>query len=585
MQDLQPGAGVLGRALRRHLGTFATVAGLTALLNVLLLGGSIYMMLVYDSALPSASVPSLLFLFSGVTLVYLLQGLLETTRAGLLTDLGSAVDEELTPHVQHAMAKRLLGGGAIDGDGLTPMRDLDQIRGFLASAGPAAFFDLPWILFFLAVLGLLHPWLGLATLAGALVMVGITYATHLSARAPSKALAGVTAARFAAAERVVHHAETLAALGMLGRAQQRIGAIHGHYLTAQEQLATLVGRFGGASRTFRMFLQSGVLTVGALLVLSGQASAGVIFASSILSGRALGPIDVAIANWRGFAGAQAAWRRLSALLAAHPVAARPGLALPYPRRELSVTALSVAAPGGERLVLQGIDLRLAAGDVLGVIGPSAAGKSSFARALLGLWAPVRGSVRYDGATPDQWEWDRLGAVIGYLPQTVELFDGTIAENIARFDPHGQAGTIIDAARLAGVHELIVTLPQGYDTRVGHNGAGLSAGQRQRIGLARALYGNPFLIVLDEPNSNLDLAGEQALAAAIAASRARGAIVVVITHRSAILNQASHVLLLRDGRAAAFGPREQVLARLEEAAKAPPAPATLDRAAAPAPALA
>ncbi|MBX9881864.1 MAG: type I secretion system permease/ATPase [Sphingomonas sp.] len=566
MTLLPPGTGVLGQTLRGHFGTFVTVAGLTALLNILLLGGSVYMMLVYDSALPSASVPSLLFLFAGVTMVYVLQALIETTRAGLLTDLGSAVDEELTPHVQHAMARRLLGGGAIEGDGLTPMRDLDQIRGFLASAGPAAFFDLPWILFFLGVLSLLHPWLGVATLLGAAVMVGLTYATHLSSRAPSRELAGVTAARFASAERVVHHVETLAALGMLGRAQQRFVTVHARYLTAQEQLAALVGRYGGASRTFRMFLQSGVLTVGALLVLSGQASAGVIFASSILSARALGPIDVAIANWRGFAGAQTSWRRLNALLAAHPEPVRHGLALPYPRRDLSVTALAVAAPGSDRLLLQGIDLRLKAGDVLGVIGPSAAGKSSLARALLGLWAPARGSVRYDGATPDQWDWDRLGAVIGYLPQSVELFDGTIAENIARFDPNAQGAAIVDAARLAGVHELIVALPQGYDTPVGHNGVGLSAGQRQRIGLARALYGEPFLIVLDEPNSNLDMAGEQALAAAISASRARGAIVVVITHRSAILSQTTHVLLLRDGRSAAFGPREQVLARLEEAAK-------------------
>jgi len=556
-------------AVIKHRSALIAIGALTALLNVLLLGGSIYMMLVYDSVLPSHSLPTLFFLFGGIALVYIFQAVFDSVRTGLLTDIGCSVDEELSPRVQNVMARRALGGAAFDGDGLTPMRDLDQIRNFFSSAAPAAFFDLPWIVFFLFILSMLHIWLGITALVGAIVMVTLTYFTHRGTTAPARQVATLTAVRFAAAERVVHHAETLIALGMLGRMRQRFEGVHCGYLDAQEQLSRLVGVFGGASKTFRMFLQSGVLTVGAILVISGDATAGVIFASSILSSRALAPIDTAIGNWRGFAGARSAWRRLSELLAAHSAKPQIILALPYPRETLKVSDLHVAPPGTERLVLAGVDFKLKGGDVLGVVGPSAAGKSSLARALLGLWPPVRGAVRYDGATPDQWAMDQLGAVLGYLPQAVELFNGTIAANISRFDPNARSEQIIAASRLAGVHDLIVGLPEGYSTPIGYNGAALSAGQRQRIGLARALYGDPFLVVLDEPNSNLDAAGEDALGQAIRSVRERGGIVVVIAHRTAILAHTTHILLLRDRRMEAFGPREEMLRRLTRNAGQPP----------------
>jgi len=564
----------LYNAVARHRAGLIAVGALTALLNILLLGGSIYMMLVYDSVLPSHSLPTLFFLFAGVGLVYLFQVVFETMRSGILTDIGCAVDEELNPRVQQVMSERALIGASIDGDGLTPMRDLDQIRGFLSSPAPTAFFDLPWVVFFLAVLTMLHVWLGVTALIGAGVLVGLAYVTHRTTSDPARRVAGVTATRFAAAERVVHHAETLAALGMMGRMRGRFQTIHDSYLDAQDRPARLGGLLGGTSKTFRMFLQSGVLTVGALLVISGEASPGVIFASSILSGRALAPIDSAISNWRGFAAACSAWRRLSNLLGRHPAEATPALSLPYPRNELSATDLHVAPPGSERLVLKGVDFSLKAGEVVGIVGPSAAGKSSLARALLGLWHPARGAVRYDGATPDQWSADRLGSVLGYLPQTVELFDGTIAANIARFDINATSEAVVAAARMAGVHDLIVGLPDGYNTQVGFNGAALSAGQRQRIGLARALYGDPFLVVLDEPNSNLDGAGEEALARAIRVIRERGGIAAVVTHRPAILSEATHILLLQNGRMAAFGKRDDVMRRLapQQPASSHPTPA-------------
>jgi len=548
-------------SIAHHRAALVAVGVLTALLNVLVLGGSIYMMMVYDSVLPSHSVPTLLALFAGVAVVYVFQAVFDSVRTGILTDIGCSVDEQLSPRVQQVMAGRALRGDSTDGDGLTPMRDLDQIRAFLSSSAPAALFDLPWIVFFLAILSLLHPWLGLTALAGAAILIGLTWLTHRTTAAPARQVASVTAVRFAAAERVVHHAEAISALGMTGRMHRRFEAVHEVYLFSQDRLARLVGLFGGASRTFRMFLQSSVLTVGAALVISGEASGGVIFASSILSSRALAPIDTAIGNWRGFAAARNAWRRLADLLADNPAEKEHALSLPFPRNTLEVADLHVSPPGAENLVLSGIDFQLKAGDVLGVVGPSASGKSSLARTLLGLWTPVRGSVRYDGATPSQWSSDRRGAMLGYLPQAVELFDGTIAENIARFDPHARAEQIIAAARLAGVHDLIVNLPDGYSTSLGFQGAALSYGQRQRIGLARALYDDPFLVVLDEPNSNLDADGETALAQAIDSVRRRGGIAVIIAHRAAILSRTTHILMLREGRVDLYGKREDVVRRM------------------------
>lgn len=547
--------------LGRFRQAFWAVVLLSALLNVLMLGGSIYMMLVYDSVLPSHSLPTLFGLFAMITLVYVFQALFDQMRQRILSDIGAALDRQLAPRVHQAMAQAALQGARAPGDGLVAMRDLDAVRGWLSGAGPAALIDLPWIILFLLVVGLLHPWLMITTLVGALVMLGLAFATDRATRQPVRELSQVAALRNGRAEDNLRHVELFSALGMRNRMLDRWASINRYYLAANADLAHTTGLIGGASKAFRMFLQSALLTVGALLVLDGRASAGIIFAGNILCARALSPIDAAIANWRVFNSARSGWERLQSLLQKIPPEAGASVLLPAPSQSISVSQIFAAPPGTQRLTLQGLDFVLEAGEALGIIGPSAAGKSSLARVLVGLWRPLRGHVRLDGATLDQWDAERLGAAIGYLPQTVELIEGSVAENIARFEPEPSSDKLIAAARAAGVHDMIVRLPDGYETPVGADGAQLSAGQRQRIGLARALYGDPFLVVLDEPNSNLDAEGEDALEQAIAGVRARGGIAIVIAHRPSALAQVSHVLVLRDGRAETFGPRDDVLRKV------------------------
>lgn len=551
----------LAEALARYRMAFIAVAMLSALLNVLLLGGSIYLMLIYDSVLPSQSMPTLFGLFAMVIAVYVFQGIFDTMRSRILADVGSALDRRLAPRVQHAMGELAIRGNKGVGDGLTPMRDLDSIRGFLASAGPAALIDLPWILFFIVVLGFLHYWLAITALIGAAIMLCLTLMTDRITRKQVRRATQVTAYRNGMAETNVRHVELLTALGMRERLNDRWEGVNQQYLAANTDLSRDVSLFSGISKVFRLFLQSAILTVGALLVIDGQASGGVIFAASILSGRALAPVDQAIANWRGFTAARTGWTRLKELLEVVPPAEESGVSLPAPSRSLEVHQLFVGPPGSQRITAGNVDFKLEAGDALGIIGPSAAGKTTLARALLGLWHPARGSIRLDGATLDQWAPEDRGRFLGYLPQTVELLEGTVAENIARFDPEATSEAVIAAAEAAGVHEMIVQLPQGYDTQVGAEGNELSAGQRQRIGLARALYGDPFLVLLDEPNSNLDAPGEAALDRAIVRIRERKGIVIVIAHRPSVLAHVSHVLFMRDGRAELFGPRDEVLARV------------------------
>lgn len=559
--------GELGAALQRYRSTLVTVAVLSGLLNVLVLAGSIYLMMIYDSVLPSHSIPTLIGLFALVTIAYGFQGLFEHGRGKLLSSVGSQLERQLSRRVQRAMADIVRIGGKTTGDGLAPMRDLDQVRSFLASTGPATLLDLPWVGFFLIVLGLLHYWLGLFALAGAAVLVALTVATHKIGTEPTRNLARLTAERSGQAEVTLRHVEVLTVLGMRSAMERRWEGINHGYLAAQDQLAGAAGKLGSFSKVFRLFLQSAILSVGALLVIDGKASGGVIFASSLLFGRALAPVDMAISNWRSFTATRASWARLNDLLQLMPAAAPENVALPLPSHDLQLEAVQATPPGHPLPAVSNVSFALEAGSVLGVIGPSGAGKSSLARTIVGAWAPRRGTVRLDGASIDQWPAERLGQAIGYLPQSVELFDGTIAENIARFVSHPDSDGVIAAAKQAGVHEMIVRMPLGYETPIGRDGSWLSAGQRQRIGLARALYGNPFLLVLDEPNSNLDQEGEVALEAAIEAARERGCIVVVVAHRPAILAQATHIILLRNGRMDGFGPRDEVLAPLLRAGDA------------------
>ncbi|GJE18488.1 Type I secretion system ATP-binding protein PrsD [Methylobacterium marchantiae] len=538
---------------------FIGVAVMSGLVNVLYLTGSFFMLEVYDRVIPSRSVPTLVGLVILALVLYVFQGVLETIRSRILARVGAALDEALSARVFDIVVRAPLKGAA-PGDGLLPLRDLDQLRAFLGGTGPSAFFDLPWMPIYVFICFLFHPLIGAAALVGAAVLAVLALTTDRSTRMPSQTATAHGMRRNGLAEAGRRNAEVLAAMGMQGRFADRWGGANRDYMQSQMTASDVAGGFGAGSKVFRMALQSGVLALGAWLVINNLASAGVIIASSILVARALAPAELAIANWKGFVQARQSWARLSELFARMPAVEQPH-ALPAPSQSLVAENVSLAPPGTQRIVVQDVSLSLQRGQGLGIIGPSASGKSSLVRAIVGVWPPLRGKVRIDGAAIDQWSSADLGPHIGFLPQEVELFAGTIAENIARFDPDVQSGTVIAAARAAGIHDLVLRLAEGYDTRIGEGGAGLSAGQRQRVGLARALYGDPFLVVLDEPNSNLDGEGENALTQAIVGVRQRGGICIVVAHRPSALAAVDMILMMADGRAQAFGPKDEVLKRV------------------------
>ncbi|CAO4166706.1 type I secretion system permease/ATPase [Methylorubrum populi] len=567
----------IAAALGRCRAAFLGVAVMSGLVNILYLTGSFFMLEVYDRVIPSRSVPTLIGLGALAFVLYAFQGLLETIRARILARVGAALDESLSGRVFDLVVRAPLKG-ASQGDGLLPLRDLDQIRAFLAGTGPSAFFDLPWMPVYLLICFLFHPLIGVAALVGMAVLAGLTYFTDRSSKGPTQAATGFGMRRNGLAESGRRNAEVLAAMGMQERLAARWALANRDYREAHQSVADVGGGFGAGSKVFRMALQSGVLALGAWLVIHNEATAGIIIASSILVSRALAPAELAIANWKGFVAARQSWRRLSELFARMPVGHQPQV-LPAPAETITVEGVSIVPPGTPRLVVQDVSFGLRAGQGLGIIGPSASGKSSLVRALVGVWPPVRGKVRFDGAALDQWTSGDLGAHIGFLPQEVELFAGTVAENIARFEPGAPGEAVIAAARAAGVHELILRLPEGYDTQIGEGGSGLSAGQRQRVGLARALYREPFLVVLDEPNANLDSEGENALTEAILGVRRRGGICVVVAHRPSALAALDLILMMADGRAQAFGPKDEILKRVLRPAPAPaPVPVTADEAA-------
>jgi ATP-binding cassette subfamily C protein len=546
-------------ALERCRAAFLGVACMSALVNVLYLTGSFFMLEVYDRVIPSRSVPTLVGLCVLALMLYAIQGLLEMIRSRILVRIGMALDEALSGRVFDVTVRASLKG-SVGGDGLMPLRDLDQLRSFLAGGGPPALFDLPWMPVYLVICFLFHPMIGAVAVVGMLVLVAATALNDRATRRPAAMSVLHSQQRNGLAEVARRNAEALTAMGMQSRLALRWALVNRDYGQAQKRTADVAGGFGAMSKVFRMALQSGVLALGAWLVIHNEATGGIIIASSILVSRALAPAELAIAHWKTFVAARQSWRRLSDLFGRLPEPPRPH-ALPAPEKTLQVEAVSVAPPGARRIVLQEASFTLQAGQGLGVIGPSASGKSTLARALVGVWTPLRGQVRLDGAALEQWSPETLGAHLGFLPQEVELFPGTVAENIARFEHGAAPDLVIAAAKAAGVHELVLRLPEGYDTRLSENGSGLSAGQRQRIGLARALYRDPFLVVLDEPNSNLDAEGEAALTEAILGIRRRGGICVVIAHRPSALAALDLILMLTDGRVQAFGPKDEVLRRV------------------------
>ena len=556
----------LADALAACRGAFFGVGLISGLVNLLYLTSSFFMLEVYDRVIPSRSLPTLFGLGALALLLYSVQGAMDALRSRLLVRIAASLDESVSPRVLRMIVARPLRERTA-GDGLLPLRDLDQVRNFLAGSGPQALFDLPWMPIYLVVCFLFHPWVGFAALGGAVLLAGLAAATDALTRRPSAQAVEYGQQRNVLADAGRRNAEALRAMGMADSLAARWDAVNRGYVAAQCRAADASGGLGALSKIVRITLQSAVLGLGAILVIDGRATAGIIIASSILTARALAPAEVAIANWKGFVAVRESWRRLDALLRAEPPQAAP-LTLAPPTRSLSVEALTVTPPGAPRAVLVDASFSLTAGQAVGIIGPSASGKSTLARSLVGAWTLTEGEIRLDGATLDQWSVSDLGRHIGYLPQEAELFAGTIAQNIARFDPAAEPARIIAAAQAASVHELIVRLPGGYETPIGESGIGLSAGQRQRIGLARALYGDPFLVVLDEPNANLDSEGEGALTQAIRRVRERNGICVVVSHRASALAAVDLVAIVSDGRIQSFGARDVILKNIFRPAPAP-----------------
>ena len=559
----------LGDALRACRGAFIGVGLMSCVVNLLYLTGSIFMLEVYDRVLPSRSVPTLIGLIIIAAGLYMAQGALDVIRSRILGRIGTALDEALNARVFDTVVRLpLMIGGR--GEGLQPLRDLDNIRSFLGGMGPSAFFDLPWLPLYLGICFAFHVMLGVTALAGAVILVSLTFVTEYLTRQPARDAMGLAARRNDLASASRRNAEVMVAMGMAGRLTRRWSETNEKYLEGNQNASDIAGGLGSIAKVLRMMLQSAVLGVGAYLVIHQEATAGIIIAGSILSARALAPVDLAIAHWKSFVAARQSWHRLNSLLEQMPVRGSP-TQLQTPTSRLSVEGVAIVAPGDQRPIVQDVTFALGAGNGLGVIGPSGSGKSSLIRALVGVWQPIRGKVRLDGAALDQWSSDMLGPHIGYLPQDVELFTGTVAQNICRFDPQAKSDGIIAAAKEAGVHEMIIKMRDGYNTQVGEQGKALSAGQAQRVALARALYGDPFLIVLDEPNSNLDTEGDEALTRAVRGARERGAIVVVVAHRPIGIEAVDQVLVLKDGRMQAFGPKEQVLAQVLQPRVAGPTP--------------
>ena len=548
----------LKRILRTAKSGFIAVGVFSLFINLLMLVQPFYMLQVFDRVLRSRSTETLLFLSLLVLGLFVLMGILQLIRSRILVRVGVAMDDSLGGRLFDAMFRNSLrqrGNGspqAID--------DLSNVRQFLTGPGILALFDAPWTPVYLGVMFLFHPWLGVYGVFCTLVIGGLTWANEVFTRTPlAKANeANRNARRFAGDN--LRNAEVIHAMGMEPAIRERWQARHSRTINGQAFASDRAGVFSNASRVFRFMAQAFAYGLGAMLVLQGQMSGGMIIACAILIGRALAPLDQITGAWRQIQQAREGYDRLDKLFEGFPAQPRH-TSLPAPKGELQINNVLAAPPGTRSPVLRGVSLKVNPGEGLGIIGPSAAGKSSLVRVILGVWPVLNGSVRLDGAEVDQYNRDELGPYIGYLPQDIELFEGTVAQNIARF---GEADdqSVVAAAQLAGAHEMILQLPDGYDTAVGVGGNTLSAGQRQRVGLARALFGTPRLVILDEPNSNLDDAGEQALTEAVQRLKAQGATVLVVTHRRSILAQMDKLLVLQQGQVAAFGARDEVLQRLQ-----------------------
>ena len=542
------------RGLARY---FAYAAAFSFAINLLMLVPALYMLQVFDRVLASRSEETLAMLSVGALVALAMMALLDVLRARLLAACGIALDRRLGPEVMRRLIELAArGGSAEQANGL---RDVATLRGFLVGSAVIAVFDAPWLPFFLALIWLFHPLLGALAIGGALLMVGLAVANERFTRRPLERVQaeGRRAGHFIDA--ATRAAESVDALGMREAVTRRWIGLNEAQLAEQREASRMGGLFSGLTKFTRQAIQMAMLGAGAWLVITQNLSSGVMIACTIILGRALAPVEMLVASWRGLVESRAAWHRLTRLFESRPAAA-PATELPAPRGALSVENVMLAFPRAERPVLRNIAFNLPVGESLGVIGPSAAGKSTLARLLVGVWKPTVGAVRLDGVDVATWDREQIGRHIGYVPQVVELFSGTVAENIARLGEPDSAA-VVRAAQRAYAHDMILRLPKGYDTETGAIGEALSPGQRQRIALARALYGDPRLVVLDEPNANLDGEGDEALLRTLQDLREAGVTVVVVAHRPSLLGGVDKLLVLKDGAAELFGPRAEIMARV------------------------
>jgi ATP-binding cassette subfamily C exporter for protease/lipase len=553
-QGAAPGnSNELGMALSALRNALLTVAVFSGFINLLMLSPAIYMLQVYDRVLGSRNETTLLVLSVLVVGAFLFMAALEAIRGWVLVRVGARLDSQLNSRVFTAAFERNLR--RTGSNTAQPIHDLNTVRQTLTGSALLAAFDAPWLPIYLVVIFLMSPALGWFALGGALVLMVLAVLNERASKPRLDEAQKYSLQSHQALTNNLRNAEVIEAMGMLPQIRERWYDLHRQQLHLQAKASDLATVLSGATKFVRVALQSLVLGFGALLVLEGKMTPGMMIAASILTGRALAPVELLVGNWKQIVSGRQAYARLRELLSVHPPRTK-GMTLPVPTGHVSVEMASAVAPGTQRLILKNLTFSMAPGEAVAIIGPSASGKSSLARLLVGIWPAVTGSVRLDGASVFDWNKDELGPSIGYLPQDIELFDGTVAENIARFgrvDPE----KVVEAARRVDMHEQILRLPQGYDTPLGTDGSNLSGGQRQRIGLARALYGDPSFIVLDEPNSNLDESGERALVEAIKALKANGKTVVLITHRMSTLSAVDKIVVLAEGALAAFGPRDEV----------------------------
>ncbi len=550
----------IGLALRGFKSTFITVGVFSAITNLLALTPSLYMLQVYDRVLASRNEFTLLMLTVMMLGAYVLMSSLEMMRSFVLVRVGAKFDMLLNKRVYTAAFEQNLkkaGGNAGQALG-----DLTNLRQFLTGNAVFAFFDAPWFPIYLAVIFYFDVWLGVFALCGTIILVVLAVINERVTRGPLGEANTMSIASGNLATNNLRNAEVIESMGMLPNLMRRWFKLHSRFLNLQAEASQKAGVIGAITKFFQTSLTSLVLGLGALLAIEGHITPGMMIAASILIGRALAPVQQVIAVWKTWSTTRSAFDRLSKMLNDNPER-NVGMELPKPQGMVTVESVTAAPPGATQAVLRGLSFAIAPGDALGVIGPSGSGKSTLARLLVGVWPAAGGKVRLDGADIYHWNKAELGPSVGYLPQDIELFGGTVSDNIARFG-EVDAEKVVEAAKRAGVHDMILHLPKGYDTPLGDGGAGLSGGQKQRLGLARAMYGDPALLVLDEPNSNLDDVGEQALVQAVLDMRRRGKTVVLITHRTSIIGATNKLLMLRDGVAQAFGPTDQVLAALQDA---------------------